>query len=420
MALETPLEPRSRRALLGAAIGAAVATVATALGRPMPVKASEGDVLHVGDELLGTTVTKITTGSADALHGASASGVGVQGTSGSYIAVRGDSTTQLGVAGLSTSYFGLYGSTNSSGHAGILGQSLGAGLAIYGYSGPGEPPSGPPKTGVYGLGIGDGSSRGVVGETTAGTGVLGISASDVGVQGTSTSYIGVRGNSSSQIGVAGQSTSFIGVYGSSEAAGKPGILGQSISTGTAIHGYSGPNLPPNPLPKTGVFGYAAQDSASRGVVGQATTGTGMHGYAGAGIPPAPSTKTGVYGRCDIDANARGVSGSSGPGTGLYGSTSTGAALLGLASSSSGFGLKSTGRVSLSKASGVATILAGNTVVQVTPGTDIVSGTFIILTAQADPGTRRLWATTNITTNVITLHASSAVTSDLKVAWLALD
>ena len=41
--------PRSRRAILAAALGAGAATVATALGRPLAVRATEGEPVHVGN-----------------------------------------------------------------------------------------------------------------------------------------------------------------------------------------------------------------------------------------------------------------------------------------------------------------------------------------------------------------------------------
>ena len=37
------------------------------------------------------------------------------------------------------------------------------------------------------------------------------------------------------------------------------------------------------LPKTGVYGYAAQDSSSRGVVGKTNTGHAIHGIASTGF-----------------------------------------------------------------------------------------------------------------------------------------
>ena len=44
---------RSRRALLGASLGAAAATIATALGRVTPTRAANGDTVTVGDYFAG-------------------------------------------------------------------------------------------------------------------------------------------------------------------------------------------------------------------------------------------------------------------------------------------------------------------------------------------------------------------------------
>jgi len=40
-------------------------------------------------------------------------------------------------------------------------------------------------------------------------------------------------------------------------------------------------------------------------------------------------------------------------------------------------------------------------------------------APADPGTRRLWYTTDVTANTIAIRVSSAVAANLAVGWLLL-
>ena len=74
-------EPRSRRALLAAAAGAAVATVASALGRPGLVSATDDEPVLVGGEYLSTKPTKFDTegSGATALWGVSAAGNGLTG-----------------------------------------------------------------------------------------------------------------------------------------------------------------------------------------------------------------------------------------------------------------------------------------------------------------------------------------------------
>jgi hypothetical protein len=327
MALETPTQPQSRRALLGAAIGAAAATVAQALGRPSPVAGADTFPLIIGESNLERSTTAL---------------------------------------------------TNNFDDDDVL----------------------------YVTSVQEGTS--VTGETAASAGTtIGVKGIAASVSGT-----GVYGFATSATGYTA------GTAGNAASPGGAGMWGWAPNVGTGAMGISGDD-PGGVLPNTGVLGVANHDSSSRGVVGLAASGTGVHGFAGDSALPAPSTKTGVYGRSDVDANARGVAGYSGPGTGVYGSTSNGVAVLGLAGSSAGFGLKSTGRVSLSKASGVATIGAGGSSVTVSPGIDIVTGTYILLTPQADPGTRRIWATMDTTANSITIHVSSAVAGSLKVAWLAL-
>lgn len=376
--MATESTPRSRRALLGAALGALAGTLASA-ARPLAASAADGDILHVGDELTGTSVTKVTTAVADALYGDSGSGVGVQG----------DSTSHIGVVGRSTSFIGIFGDSEAAGQPGILGQSEGGSTAIQGYSGPNLPPNPPPRTGVHGYSTLNGDANGVYGQTTIGTGVRGASDSGLGVQGTSGSFTGVRGDSTSHIGVVGTSSSFIGVYGHTQTASQPGMLGQSLGGGTAIQGYSGPALPPATLPKTGVYGYAVQDASSRGVVGQSTAGQGVRGLATTGI--------GVRG---------------------YAST-TGTA--GSFESTTGFAIQSSGRLSFGKASGVATIVSGLNGVTVTPGTDVAPGTLVLATLNGNAGgtTNILRVATDPATNRFTIILTANATANVKVAWLVL-
>jgi hypothetical protein len=113
-----------------------------------------------------------------------------------------------------------------------------------------------------------------------------FSTSGIGVSASSSSGAGVYGFSTSSIGVAGGSTTNIGVYGSSNATNQPATIGHSGGNSTGVQGYSGGVLPAAKA-KTGVYGYAAQDSGSVGVWGESpagfgiygkTTGTGFAGY----------------------------------------------------------------------------------------------------------------------------------------------
>jgi hypothetical protein len=107
------------------------------------------------------------------------------------------------------------------------------------------------------------------------------------------------------------------------------------------------------------------------------------------------------------------------GYGVVGRVSSGVALNGSATNAAGFALKTSGRLSLAKASGVATILATKDSVLVTPGLDVTASSFVLLTPKADLGTRRLWYTTDPTNNRFTIKLSSAVTTDTRIGWLLL-
>ena len=128
------------------------------------------------------------------------------------------------------------------------------------------------------------SGYGVYGHCTTGVGVKGSSSSNAGVAGDSSSGVGVYGSSSSSYGLYGTSSSSIGVYGSSFAPSLPASLGWSFSNATGLQGYS--NSGGGPLPatkaKTGVFGYANQDTTATGVRGESVVGVGVRGKATTG------------------------------------------------------------------------------------------------------------------------------------------
>ena len=166
------------------------------------------------------------------MAGASVSGTGVSGLS----------ETGQGVGGSSTSNYGVRGTT-SSGPAGVMGQNQQGRVAVFGYTGPSDPPklgvllaavhgrgqeqdglrtggvrgdsdhlagvvgySGPvldivpglpSRTGVYGFADADATARGVVGSSGAGIGVHGQSTNNIAVYGRSTASTGVRAQTNS-------------------------------------------------------------------------------------------------------------------------------------------------------------------------------------------------------------------------------
>jgi len=185
---ESP-SPRSRRALLTAALGAGVATIAAALGRPLPAKAADGDPVVVGGTYTASSVTRFDTGAtgAIALWGYSTSQAGVYGQSTSGNGVIGESSSGTGVAGNTTSGIGVVGFSPSG--IGVYGISQ-TNTGVQGFSGAfGAQPGGaaPAKTGVHGYAAQDANARGVHGQTTAGRGVYGQATSGYGVRGYATS-----------------------------------------------------------------------------------------------------------------------------------------------------------------------------------------------------------------------------------------
>jgi hypothetical protein len=128
--------------------------------------------------------------------------------------------------------------------------------------------------GIYGA---SGSGTGVTAGSTSGTGAYGYSTSGAGVVGTSSSNTGVSGTSSTGSGVSGTSASSIGASGVSGSG--VGTRGKSNSS-TGVLGSSGSS--PAAKPKTGVYGYAAQDNFSRGVTGESPAGIGLYGISSSG------------------------------------------------------------------------------------------------------------------------------------------
>ena len=163
-------------------------------------------------------------------------------------------------------------------------------------------------------------------------------------------------------------------------AGNPAFAGVNHGSGVGVHGHSSadPGDTIVSFAKTGVSGYAAQDSLATGVLGRTTVGRGVRGEATSGI-----------------------------------------AVQGAASSQSGYAFRGSGRVRFDKVSGVATIAANATSVTITPGVDLNADSFVLLTPKANIGTRSLYFSTDATNNKFTIRISSSRTSSTPVAWLLL-
>ena len=142
----------TRRTLLGAGLGALLATIATALGRPQAAQAIDYEAVYVGRDLTATVPTTIQnqvnnndiivaksvglgagTGGGAAIHGDSESGRGVWGTSRGGHGVQGRSDSSLGVYGYSNTGNGVHGYSGAG--DGVSGYTDGAGSGKAGLHG---------------------------------------------------------------------------------------------------------------------------------------------------------------------------------------------------------------------------------------------------------------------------------------------
>jgi hypothetical protein len=197
MAIDT-LAPRTRRALLGAALGAAGATVATAIGRPIPVRAAgdDGTTIEIGGNYQDvqsqtTLINKHTDdyilycksedsagfGSGVAIYGYGEHVQGVVGQSYDGQGVYGLSTKGHGVEAGCVEGFGVY--SESAQSVGVVGKTSSS-TGVFGFCGS-NLPTAPAKVGVLGYAAQDAGSRGVAGQSTSGRGVHGFASSGTGV-----------------------------------------------------------------------------------------------------------------------------------------------------------------------------------------------------------------------------------------------
>jgi hypothetical protein len=126
--------------------------------------------------------------------------------------------------------------------------------------------------------------------------------------------------------------------------------------------------------------------------------------AGGAALEAESNWTAVLAK-DV-GNSRAVVGQTGGGVALLGSATTGLAL------------HAAGRAKFDS-SGVATIPANQTSVTVTPGVNVTSASFVLLTPKSNLFGRSLWYTTNPGADTFGIRMSSAKGTPTKVAWLLL-
>lgn len=148
-------------------------------------------------------------------------------------------------------------------------------------------------------------------------------------------------------------------------------------------------------------------------------GTGLYAYSPQGYGTYGQTDSGAGVRAEALEGGIGVNASSSTGVAVQAQTfsSSGVALHGIANG--GLALRTEGRIRADNVSGVATIRAGSTSKTISPGVDVTSASFVLLTPKTNIGSRALWFTTNATANTFTINMSASRSSSTKVAWLLL-
>ena len=208
---------RSRRALLGAAIGAAAATAAGAFVRPEPVRAgSDGDVvLGTSNDSASTTSIAESGATGPGLRVDAAHGAGIIGASAR------PGRAWSGSARTVPSSRGCRGSGTTS-------RPQWSGSASWGSMGTPTPTDFPWKTGVYGSTsvVLDPEERGVWGMATEGQGVRGEATNGIGVYATATTGTALRVNGKAAFKRSGKATvasghSYVDVTVAGGLAGTP-------------------------------------------------------------------------------------------------------------------------------------------------------------------------------------------------------
>ena len=303
--------PRSRRAVLAAAVGGVAGLVAGSLGRPVPADAAAGGPLIMGAaNTAGTTNTSLTTsstgtallvtqnGSGTALRG---SAVGPNSIAGFFTAQNG--TGVSGVTGNPNSY-GVFGQNN--GAAGTAGAMRAAGGTNNGLV------ANTTNGGKYGVlasnsGVssggaairGDGGQNIGVSGFTSGSSWYGVAASTLDSSGTA---MRADGGAVSGVGLTAYGANAVAGYSSAQSFGA--IYGEHTATTGTNYGVYG-QVDSTDLGATGVYGT---DSGGGGVT------NGVNGFSSSGAG------NGVFGQATaVSSSAFGVFGSSPDGYGLYSS-----------------------------------------------------------------------------------------------------
>ena len=203
-----PASHTTRRTLLGAGLGALVAAVAGALGRPQAAQAANGEALILAGANTSSSITTVLSTepanpafsvvnlspAGTAVHGGSTNGPSLLGiSSGNGNGVDGSSKGGNGVKGVSDSGIGVQGRSNTE--KGVYGYSN-TGPAVYGYSGAGHAlwgyADGQNAFGLFGQGKQE-SGIGAVGQNLVSQTIGLLGAPKYGVEGRAPNAIGFVG-----------------------------------------------------------------------------------------------------------------------------------------------------------------------------------------------------------------------------------
>ncbi len=401
MAIDTTT-PRSRRALLFGALGGAIATAA-AVARPATTLAGEdGDVVLDANNTAAGTTQIAGTADAPVLRVVSEDNVGAIGASGVAVVdipppieastgLYGVSGAGHGVYGASDTGIGVYAANNSATKAAIVAEG-GPGTAMHGHANAGPVPNSPALTGIYG--------------SATGTGVA--------IAADSASGLALRATSSANHGIKGRGQ-------------VDGVVGESPGGRSGVVGYSGGGSAPAGPAKTGVYGEATQDTASRGVSGfslagqgvrgEATTGQGVQGIAttGQAIRGDTTGGTGVHGQATTGKGVRGVAGA---GNGVAGEATTGVGVRAVATT--GVALAVSGRATFSR-SGKVTVPIGVTFIDVTVPGGLTTSAIAFATLQyLRSGVYVMGARPNHpSAGKLRIYLSKALATATPVAWFVI-
>ncbi len=247
-----------------------------------------------------------------------------KGSGGGSVGLYGESATSTAIYG--EGYNGVTGVSSQTGWAATYGEHKGAnGFGVYGRAPNGYGTTGESKTsvGVYGKST---SSYGVLGESTSEVGVVGKSQDANGMWGESVNGEGVRGlshnadhagivgvNDGGSYGVYGESTKSYGVVGMTSAASGAGVYGMVTPTGGM--GVKGEATGDGKSHAYGIYGVG--HGGAIGVEGRSDTSAGVSGRSDQGEGVLGQGSQGVSGYA-TELNGIGVAGYGGYGPGYAG------------------------------------------------------------------------------------------------------